>query len=155
MRIKLLASAVILVAACTKADAPPAADTSMPMATETPVAPITVASIAGKWNVNVMGPSSDSVMATNVATFEGDPASWSFQFPGGKAIPIRNLAVSGDSITYEAGPFASAVKKGMQVSNRVAVTLRDGSMFGNVIARYQTTGPDSVLHFRIMGTRAQ
>ena len=156
MRVKLfLASVAILVAACTKADAPPAADTSMPVATETPPAPITIASVAGKWNVNVMGQSSDSVVATNVANFDGDPAGWSFQFPGGPAIPVRNVTVSGDSIIYEAGPFASAVRKGLQVSNRVAVTLRDGNLVGDVIARYQTTGPDSVMQFRIAGTRAQ
>ncbi len=156
MRIKLLlASAVIVVAACTKADTPPAADTSMPVATETPQAPISLASVTGKWNVNVMGESSDSVVATNVGTFTEDPAGWSFQFPGGPVIPIRNVTVSGDSITYEAGPFASAVRKGMQVSNRVAVTLRDGNLVGNVTARYETAGPDSVRRFRIAGTRAQ
>ncbi len=155
MRFKLLASAVILVVACTKADAPPAADTSIPMATETPVTPITVASIAGKWNMNVMGPSSDSVVATNVTTFSEDPAGSSFRFPGGPAIPIRNVTVSGDSITYEAGPFASAVRKGMKVSNRVAVRLLDGNVVGNVRARYQTQGADTVRQFRIVGTRAQ
>ena len=156
MRIKLrLTFAVIVVAACTKADTPPAADTSMPVATETPQAPITLASVAGKWNVNVMGQSSDSVLATNVATFTENPAGGSFRFPGGPLIPVRNLTASGDSITYEAGPFASAVRKGMRVSNRVAVTLRDGNLVGNVTARYQTTGPDSVRQFRLAGTRAQ
>ncbi|MFN2400083.1 MAG: hypothetical protein ABR543_15795 [Gemmatimonadaceae bacterium] len=155
MRIKLLlASAVLVVSACTKADTP-AADTSMPAATETPQAPITLASVAGTWNFNVMGQSSDSVVATNVATFTEDPAGWSFRFPGGPAIPIRNVTVAGDSITYESGPFASAVRKGMQVSNRVAMTLRDGNLVGNVIARYQTTRPDSVMQFRLTGTRAQ
>jgi hypothetical protein len=155
MRIKLLlASAVIVVVACTKSDTPPAADTSAPVATEAPQAPVTLASVAGKWNVNVMAQSSDSVVATNVATLEGDPAAWSFRFPGGPVIPIRNVTVSGDSITYEAGPFASAVRKGMKVSNRVAMTLRDGKLVGNVTARYQTTGPDSVRQFRIEGTRA-
>ena len=127
----------------------------MPVATETPQAPITLASVAGKWNVNVMGESSDSVVATNVATFTEDPAGWSFQFPSGPVIPIRNVTVAGDSIIYDAGPFASAVRKGMQVSNRVAVTLRDGNLVGNVTARYQTTGADSVRQFRIVGTRAQ
>ena len=156
MRIKLLfASAIIVLAACTKADAPPAADTSMPVATETPQAPISLASVVGTWNVNVMGESSDSVVATNVATFSEDPAGSSFRFPGGPVIPIRNVTVAGDSITYEAGPFASAVRKGMQVSNRVAITLRDGNLVGNVIARYQTTASDSVLQFRLAGTRAQ
>jgi len=156
MRIKvLLPAAVIVVAACSKTDTPPAADTSMAVVTETPQAPITLASIAGKWNVNVTGESSDSVVATNVTTFSEDPAGSSFRFPGGPAIPIRNVTVSGDSITYEAGPFASAVRKGMKVSNRVAVTLLDGNVVGNVRARYQTQGADTVRQFRIVGTRAQ
>ena len=156
MRIKLrLAFAVIVVAACTKADTPPAADTSMPVATETPQAPITLASVAGKWNQNVMGPSSDSVLVTSVATFDGDPAGWSFQNLGGPVIPIRNVTVSGDSITYEAGPYASPVRKGVKVSIRVAMTTRDGNIVGNVTARYQTKEPDSVRQFRIAGTRAK
>lgn len=156
MRIKvLLASAVVVVAACTKADTPPAADTSMSVATETPQTPITLASVAGKWNVNVMGQSSDSVVVKNVTTLTEDPAGWSFQNLGGPVIPIRNVTVSGDSITYEAGPYASPVRKGMQVSIRVAVTLRDGNLVGNLTARYQTKDPDSVRQFRIAGTRAQ
>lgn len=150
----LLASVAFGVAACTKSDAPPASDTAMPVATETPLAPISLASVAGKWNVNVMGESSDEVLATNVSTFTEDPAGSSFRFPGGPEIPIRNVKVSGDSITYEAGPFASAVRRGLQVSNRSAVTLRDGNLVGHVTARYQTTGPDTVRQFRIVGTRA-
>lgn len=150
----LLAAAVMSVAACTKSDTPPAADTSMPVATETPQAPITLASVAGKWNVNVLGESSDDVLATNVATFSEDPTASSFRFPGGPEIPIRNVKVSGDSITYDAGPFPSAVRRGLQVSNRVALTLRDGNLVGTATARYETTGPDTVRLFRLVGTRA-
>jgi hypothetical protein len=155
MRIKLaLASAVIAVAACAKGETPPAGDSAAPVAAETARAPITMASLAGRWNVNVMGESSDSVVTTNVSTFTDNPPGGSFRFPNGPEIPIRNVTVSGDSITYEAGPFASAVRPGMRVSNRVAMTMRDGNMVGNVTARYETTGPDSVRHFRLVATRA-
>jgi len=144
-----------VIAACTKSDAPPVADT-MAMETTPPAAEsISLASVAGQWNVRVMGESSDSTLTTNVMTTTADQSGWSFKSPGRAPIPMRVISVAGDSILTESGPFESRLRKGVQVRTSVTWRMQGEKLMGSTTARYVTNGPDSVRNLRSEGTRAQ
>jgi hypothetical protein len=63
------------------------------------------------------------------------------------------VAVEGDSIVTEAGPFASQMRKGQQAHSRVVTRLQGGKMVGTVHTRYDVTGPDSTALLDLEGTR--
>jgi hypothetical protein len=132
----------LLVIGCGKAaDAAPAA--------------ITLDDVAGTWNVRstLEGDTATVVEYQMVAT--GESSGWGIQFPGrADPVPVRVVAVDGDSIVSEAGPFESALRPGVQVSTRVVSRLRDGKLVGTTTAHYQVTTPDSVARLDFEGTRA-
>ena len=148
MHFKALLGAALLVG-CAKAENPGAADTMA--ATETPAAAISLASVAGLWDVQTMTETSDSIVTTYILDAT-DSAAWTFKFPNRDPIPMR-ATVSGDSVMTESGPFESVLRKGVQVRNAGVFRLQDGKMVGMTVARYETTGPDSVLRLRVVGTK--
>jgi hypothetical protein len=118
-------------------------------------APIALADVAGKWSVSLMPESGDSTVLSYEMVATGDTSGWAFNFPKRKPVPIRVVAVDGDSIATEAGPFESNLRKGVQVTlSRTVSRLQDGKLVGTTTAHYATTGPDSVAHFRFEATRA-
>ena len=145
----LLGSAVIL-AACSRADSPPATDTATAVS-EAPAAS-SLASFAGTWDVNVMPEGSDSVATTHVLNVT-DPAAWRLEFSDRPGAPIHVTGMRGDTVLAEAGPFESGVRRGVQVRTTNAYWLQDGKIMGRTTARYETTGADTVRHFHSVGTR--
>jgi hypothetical protein len=115
---------------------------------------ISLADVAGTWNVRAVAENSDSVV-TYTLTADAD-SSWSMQFTGRPdMIPLQVLAVGGDSIVTHAGPFPSALRQGVMVTTHSVFRLEGGRLVGQTVARYTTTGPDSVLIVRSEGTRSQ
>lgn len=146
--------ALLLVGCGTSADKP--ADTAVGEAPAMEEAPATVslADVAGTWNVRSKVEGSDRELTYDmVAT--ADRSGWSIKFPDRDPIPVRVVAVEGDSIVTEAGPFESALRKGVQVSSRVVARLEGGKLVGRTTARYDVTGPDTVTHLTWEATRAQ
>jgi len=141
-----------VVAGCSKPDAPPAQDTTA-VAAPAP-APISLAEVAGKWTVRTMAENSDSVLVTSEMTATADTSGWMMMIPGRPAMATRVIEVAGDSITTEFGPFESVLRPGVQVTTRSVMRLRDGKLVGYLIARYPTTGADSVARLRLEATRA-
>jgi hypothetical protein len=141
-----------VVAGCSKPDAPPAADTTA-VAAPAP-APISLAEVAGKWTVRTMAENSDSVLVTSEMTATADTSGWVTIVPGRPPLPTRVVEVAGDSITTEFGPFESVLRPGVQVTTRTVMRLRDGKLVGSLVARYVTTGADSVTRLRLEATRA-
>jgi len=129
------------------------------MAVEPAAAPaaaaLSLAEVAGKWNVNIRGETGDSILTTYVLTTTADTSGWSFSFPNGKPIPMRVTSMGGDSVVTMAGPFPSALRKNMQVSTDGAMRLQNGKLVGMMTAHYVTSGADSVVKLRMEGTRAQ
>ena len=154
MRTMVIAGLALVVAACSKAEAPPAADTT-PVAAAPEPAPLTLESLAGTWNFNVMGMDNDSVLTTHVLTLSADPAGSSFLQPDGEKVAVRDVVVAGDSLTSVAGPFGSGVRKGMKVVDlRTTYRLQDGKLVGVTTAKYEKkSGADSVRQFRLVGTK--
>src|SRR5687768_4780987 len=112
---------LLLVVGCKPADKP--GDTTMADAPSMAEAPamaeppgaISLADVAGTWKVSstVEGSSSPTVTYEMVTT--ADRSGWSINFPNRKPVPVRVIAVEGDSIVSEAGPFESVLRKGVQV----------------------------------------
>ena len=68
-------------------------------------------------------------------------------------IPMRVIAVAGDSIVTETGPYESVRRKGVQVRTYGVVRRQGDRLVGSTVARYSASGPDSVLRFRMEATR--
>jgi hypothetical protein len=64
------------------------------------------------------------------------------------------VSTSGDSIIVDAGPFESVRRDGVTVRTRAAYRIEGDRMIGTTVARYETSGADSVLRLRTEGTRA-
>lgn len=147
--VMLLGFAVVF-AGCSKADAPPAADTLAAGPADTPAA-TTLASFNGTWDVNVMPEGSDSVVTTHV--LHVSDTAWHLEFPDRAGTTARMTGMRGDTATGEAGPFESGVRRGVQVRTTNSYWLEGGKLMGRTTARYETTGPDTVRTFHSVGTK--
>jgi hypothetical protein len=151
-----LASCCIALAivGCKPAEKPAETTTGEAPAMQKAPASLSLADMAGTWSVRSQMEGSDSTVVTYNLVATSDRSGWSINFPNRKPIPVRVVAVEGDSVVTEAGPFESALRKGVQVSTLVVARLQDGKLVGTTVARYQVSGPDSVARLRFEGTRA-
>jgi hypothetical protein len=151
-RSAITAGILFLAAACGGGEK--AADTTMTPATPAAAAPISLADVAGRWNVEAKGETSDSVLVRYVMTATADTTGWTITFPDRPPVPVRIVAVEGDSIRISAGPYQSVLRRGVSVTTAGALRLRDGRLVGLTVATYSGGGPDSLLRVRVEGTRA-
>lgn len=136
---------LLLALACARAEKP-AAD--MPAAAA--ATGISLADLAGTWNMATRREGSDSVLVTFQLVATGTESGWNLQFPGRDPVPLRVLAVDGDSVVTEAGPYASTVRKDVQVTTRTVMRLANGALAGRTVATY-TDG--QTLQLTTEGTR--
>jgi hypothetical protein len=54
----------------------------------------------------------------------------------------------------DTGPYESVRRKGVQVTTNTVFRLEGDSLVGISVARYATKGVDSVMRFRVTGSRA-
>jgi hypothetical protein len=147
MRRFALLSAGVLFVACAKSETP-ATDTGMAMApapAPAPVpAPVSMSSIAGKYKVTGKNEAGDSTLLTYDLDAT-DSTKWTIKFTD-RTEPVaqRLVSVSGDSIVLEAGPYKSALRKGVMVTTRTVYHVQDGKLMGRTVAHYNTKGPDTV-----------
>jgi len=121
---------------------------------ETPDTPmISLADVAGEWTMEALPEMGDSALVTYEMVATGTTEGWTLTFPDREPLPVRVVAVEGDSIIVEVGPYESALRDGLMVSTRSVVRLQDGNLNGTFVAHYQTSEPDSVLRGRQRGTR--
>lgn len=141
---------------CAKPEQQPAKDTTAAAAPTPPPPPagIALADVAGKWEMTTMTEKGDSTLVKYELVATGDTTGWTFNFPKRKPVPAH-VAVGGDSIIIEAGPYESVLRKGVQVTTHGVARLQDGKLVGTTVARYATHGPDSLRNLRFEGTRAQ
>lgn len=144
MRAVIIVTCAALLTACAKSADREAASTPT----------ISLADVAGQWSMRTMREGSDSTLVTFGLVATADGAGWMMTAPNRDPIPMRVVAVDGDSIVTEAGPYESLLRPGVTVTTRVVSRLREGRMVGTFVARYATSGADSVLYGRTEGTRA-
>jgi hypothetical protein len=137
----------VLLTACRKTDEQPVTE----MAAAAPM--IVLADLAGTWSLRSIPATGDTTPIMSEIMATADTTGWMFKFPNRPAMPMRVLAVGGDSIVTEIGPYESVLRPGVMVTTRWVTRLEGGNLVGTFRARYQTTGPDSVLTGRSVGTR--
>ncbi len=158
MRILALSCCVAALVACVNNDRDDVAADTAAGATDTAPAAATIAlaDVAGTWNVTSKPESGTDTSTTRYTmTTTSDTSGWTIRFPGRpQAVPVRVVAVQGDSIVTEAGPFQSVRRQNVQVTTRNVLRREGDRLIGSTRARYQTTGSDTVLVLRTEATRA-
>jgi hypothetical protein len=149
MRFAVLLGMAVLVAACMKKEAPPAADTA---AVSSLPPGRSLASMAGIYDVTVMPENNDSVLTTYLLNTT-DTTGWLFAFPEKSPVQMRVIDRKGDTLVAEAGPFASSVRNGIQTTTVSRMWLEAGELRGTVDATYAGGAPDSARRYRIEGKR--
>lgn len=155
MRRALVPALSLLLIACandterTEAETPPPTDT-----TAMAPAPAPAGGIAGDWNMRVDPLPTDTAPAQYVLHATDNDAGWTMTFTGGQPIPVRVLSTGPDSIVTEAGPYPSVMRAGLMVSVHSVFRMSGDTLRGSSVARYQTTGADSVQTRTSVGTRA-
>jgi hypothetical protein len=137
--------------ACGGTDA--ADEAAVPAADAQPLpAAISLADVAGTWNITTVTETGDTVRGVLVATSE--ITGWTRTFPNRDPIEVRVIAVGGDSIVVESGPYQSVLRPELQVTTQTVYRLQDGSLIGTGASHFVTTGADSVMRTRSVGVRA-
>ncbi|MBA2245408.1 MAG: hypothetical protein H0W11_10655 [Gemmatimonadetes bacterium] len=150
----LACTAVLLACGSEPQEQVPAPVEQQPAASAPATSPamISLRDVAGRWIMRAWAEAGDSVPGYElVAT--ADTVGWTRTFPGRSPVPVRVVAVAGDSIITQSA-YESVLREGVPVTTRTVYRLRDGRLVGTLVARYQTTGPDSVLRIRTEGDRA-
>jgi len=127
--------------------------TAVAPATREPQGEIALADVAGTWTLRTMDETGGNVVES-MLTATADTSGWTLTRPNGKTLPVRVVAVGGDSIITEAGPYESALRQGIQIRARTVLRLREGKLVGLTEARYILSGGDSVASRPTEGTRA-
>ena len=138
----------VLIAACGSGEKPADTVAAAP-ATPPPPAPISLADMAGTWDTKTMPVDRDTVLSTAEVTATGTMEGWKLKI-GGKTYNTKVVAVAGDSVITETGPFPSVLRKGQTVSIHTISRLRDGKMVGVNHAKY-SNGDTATL--RLEGTK--
>lgn len=147
MRRIALTLTLVIVAACAKKEEEPPIVVPAP-----PTASIDLASVAGTWNMQVMGATSDSVLTTYTLNATAGTEGWVMNMPNRDPLTLR-ITVSGDSIMSEAPEFESVLRKGVKVRTTSVFHMSGDNLTGTTTAHYQITGADSVVILRTSGTR--
>ena len=158
MRRFALCCCAALLAGCAKSekrttDDQAAMDTAAAATATPPVSPaISLADVAGKWKIRTTDEAGGTPVETEL-TATADTSGWTLAAPNRKPISVRVIAVAGDSIVTESGPYESFILKGTQVTTRAVYRLQGGKLVGTTEARYALKGHDSVAHRPTEGTR--
>jgi hypothetical protein len=156
MRVVTSCCLAVLLMGCGKsAEKPADAEVGAADVMDEAPAGISMADLAGTWNIKSKLDGSDKVITYDLVA-SGDGSSWTVNFPGRDPVPARVVATGGDSVVWESGPFESVIRKGVTVKkSRVTARLQNGKLTGTTTAVYDAKGADTVAHLTVEGTRAQ
>lgn len=155
-----LLCAISIMAGCSKPESAAVTDTTTAAAAPAapaaaPAAPanISLADVAGNWNLVSVPESGDTTPTRLVLTATADSTGWTEKFANGLTVKTHVMA-SGDSIVMTAGPYSSVRRKGVQVTTNGTFRKQGDQLVGETVAHYRTKSADSVLKLNVTGTRA-
>ena len=153
MKRLIVSSTIALLAlACTTTEKAPA-DTAAPAAaTGSQTSDITLADVAGNWNMRAMPIDRDTTLLNFTVMATADTSGWMMHLPNRPAVGMR-VSAAGDSIVGEAGPYQAVLRKNAMSTTRSVFRLQEGRLVGVTEVRYSNL-PDSVVRLRMEGTRA-
>lgn len=112
---------------------------------------ISLADIAGTWNMRAVPESGDTTATISQAQITAD--TWTLFLQDRD--PIEGVVTtSGDSIIVDAGPYESVRRAGLMVTTHGVYRLEGDRLMGTTVAHYVTSDADSVLRLTVEGTRA-
>lgn len=114
---------------------------------------IELADVAGTWNLTAIVDLADATPMTYSVTATDTDTGWTMTLPERDPLEIQILAIEGDSIVSQTGPFESLVREGVMVSTRTVMRLQDGMLVGTFVATYETD-PVETMAGTFEGTRA-
>jgi hypothetical protein len=92
---------------------------------------------SGKWNGRAMVGANDSVLIVFALTVAADGKSATMGFFNQDPVPARILAVGGDSMAFEAGPYQSVLRPREAVTTlRSVAHFKGDKMWGTFEAAY-------------------
>ena len=138
--------------ACKPAEKPAAEPAMAPAPAPAAPAAINLADVAGNWTVKTMREGSDTVMITYTIAATADTTGWMVTLPGRKPMAMM-VSTSGDSVMTSMGPYASVLRKGVQVSTNGSFHLVGGKLVGHMTAHYSVKTADSVVALRTEGEK--
>jgi hypothetical protein len=95
------------------------------------------ADFAGRWEGKAVFAPKDTAVVPYVLTDTGDTRSWTLTFPSRDPVPIRVVTAGGDSLVTEAGPLASILGPGRQMTRLRTILHYGGNVLtGTVEVRY-------------------
>jgi len=151
MRAVILLSTVCLTgfAATAVAQQPPAQPKPKPAAQAAAGAKPTV---AGTWvtESTVKTAAGKDTVVNSLLTATADANGWVTQLAGRDPIPTRVVAMGGDSVVTEAGPFQSVARPGQTVTTHESLHFKDDAVWGTIEARYSN---GEVVKGTVKGTR--
>jgi hypothetical protein len=144
MRRTLLICAVLFLG-CAKSK-PPASESA-----PTGGATISLADVAGTWDGTVTAADNDTALSMVELTATAEATGWSMKVANAKTpttqtlVPVTSVVTGGDSVVVDAGPFASVLRAGQQVSTHAVYRLKDGKLVGTIQATYPGTNETILL----------
>lgn len=115
---------------------------------------ISLADVAGKWKLRATDLNGSNPVEI-VLTATADSSDWLLVGANRPPIHERIIAVAGDSIVAEAGPYESFLLKGVQLRQRDVYRLEGGKLVGRLYGTYALPRGDSTTVRRIEGTRVK
>lgn len=143
---------VFVLAACAEQEPAEEMESAEMPAAEAPETPaLSLADFEGTWNATAYMESGDTVPYTLTATADAD--GWMVELPDRDPMPLRIVALEGDSLVAEMGPYESLLREGVMVTVRTVNRLEDGAMVGTMEARYEGADSAAVVAGRVEATR--
>jgi hypothetical protein len=96
--------------------------------------------VAGSWEGRSMSGPKDSVFLTWVLTATADGKGWTLKRGNRDPVPVRIIAIGGDSIVWESGPQPSFLRPGQTVTTRTLAHFKGDDMTGTWEGRYASGG---------------
>jgi len=91
----------------------------------------------------------DTVVSSEV-TVSADAKTWMTHLAGRDPIPTRVVAMAGDSVVTESGPFQSVARPGQTVTTHETFHFKGDAAWGAIEARYSN---GDVVKGSVKGTR--
>jgi len=114
---------------------------------------IALADVAGTWNLTgTLATEEATVIEYSVVATDSE-TGWLLNLPDRDPIEIRIVAIDGDSIVGESGPFPSILREGVLVTTRTVLRLHGEVLVGTLDAIYDTD-PIQTVPGTFEGTRA-
>lgn len=123
-----------------------------PAASATAAANVSLAQMIGTWHGKSMPEGKDTVLGTWTLEAPADSSKWVVTMSNGQKIPLHIVAIAGDSVVSQLGPYKNTADKGQMETIRSVTRMQGDKMVGVAETRL-VSKPDSVVRVRLEGTK--